>query len=376
MGIGCFLDLVRAAPLPACAVCRKGARIGFALRRKAAKKICFARRDTFLSTVTLLFNAVDLEGAARRSGDIFFAPLRLCAKVNPFKSVKSDAVCENINAKSARVLALGLNARIFILEIILDIDNLYGYISQMSMSPAFTPVPRQRSRHDGWSADKQSAFIDALSQYGIVRAAAEKVGMHAASAYKLREADGAESFSAAWDKALKTGMAQLVDIAMDRAIHGVAVPHFYKGEQVGERRWFDNKLLMFMMRHTAPQMFGRFAAEVDLAQRSDQDQAAAEARRLDQLTRAEALLAATEAELEELESSNCAGKDLDRALQARELSHQLLQRRDRLITIVAQLRQVDTAREAEASIDQLVAQGRYSARHGSIFKRQLRAGAP
>ena len=242
----------------------------------------------------------------------------------------------------------------------------------MSISPAFTPVPRQRIRHDGWSADKQNAFIEALAQYGIVRAAAEKVGMHPASAYKLREADGAESFAAAWDKALKTGMAQLVDIAMDRAIHGVAVPHFYKGEQVGERRWFDNKLLMFMMRHTAPQMFGRFAAEVDLAQRSEREQAQAEAKRLDQLSRAEALLAATEAELEAIEAESAPEKGLE----ARDLQYQLVQRRDRLVTIVAQLRQVDTAREAEASIDQLVAQGRYSARHGAIFKRQLRAGGP
>jgi hypothetical protein len=242
----------------------------------------------------------------------------------------------------------------------------------MSNASDFTPVPRQRSRHDGWSAAKQRAFIDALGQHGIVRAAAEKVGMHPASAYRLREAEGAASFDAAWAKALKTGMAQLVDIAMDRAIHGVAVPRFYKGEQVGEARWYDNKLLMFMMRHTSPQMFGRFAAEVDLAQRSDREQAEAEARRLDQLARAEALLAATDAELAEVEAGGPAAK----GLAARELEHQLVQRRDRLVTIVAQLRQVDTAREAEASIDQLVAQGRYSARHGAIFKRQLGGAGP
>lgn len=155
----------------------------------------------------------------------------------------------------------GIKARV---EKNLDINNLYGYIEQMSIAPHFTPVPRQRSRHDGWSAEKQHDFIMALAEYGIVRAAAEKIGMNAASAYKLREADGAESFAAAWDKALKTGMAQLVDIAMDRAIHGVAVPHFYKGEQVGERRWFDNKLLMFMMRQTMTRRFGPDASKYDL----------------------------------------------------------------------------------------------------------------
>lgn len=248
--------------------------------------------------------------------------------------------------------------------------NLYGYTGHMSITPSFTPVPRQRSRHDGWSAEKQVAFVEALAQHGIVRAAAEKVGMHPASAYRLRDAEGAESFAAAWDKALKTGMAQLCDIAMDRAINGVAVPHFYKGQQVGEHRWFDNRLLMFMLRHTNPQRFGRYSADVDMSERADREQAEAEAKRLDQLARAEALLAATEAELAEIE----AGNSTEAGLEARHLQHELVQRRDRLISIVHQLRAVDTAREAEASIDQLVAAGRYSTRHGAIFKRQLQVG--
>lgn len=288
------------------------------------------------------------------------------------KSDKSDALCKNTNRKDSCRCVSGVGMGETTLVKNLDINNLYGYILSMSIATAFTPVARQRSRHDGWSADKQSAFIDALSHYGIVRAAAEKVGMNAASAYKLREADGAASFAAAWDAALKTGMAQLVDIAMDRAINGIAVPRFYKGEQVGEARWFDNKLLMFMMRHTSPQMFGRFAADEALSRQSEQEQARAEAVRLDQLTRAEALLAATMAELEELESESSVKKGLE----SRDQEQQLIQRRDRLVAIVAQLRQVDTAREAEASIDQLVAEGRYSARHGSIFKRQLRGAGP
>lgn len=242
----------------------------------------------------------------------------------------------------------------------------------MSIAPSFTPVPRQRSRHDGWSAEKQRAFIAALAEYGIVRAAAEKVGVHPASAYRLREVEGAQSFADAWDKALKIGAAQLVDIAVERAIHGVSVPHYYKGQQIGEHRWYDNRLLMFLLQHGSPQRFGRYAAEVDMAERAEREQAEAEARRLEQLERAEMLLAATEAELEEIEASTSS----ECGLEARNLQHQLIQRRDRLISIVAQLRNVDTAREAEASIDQLVAAGRYSARQGATFKRQLHIGGP
>jgi hypothetical protein len=242
----------------------------------------------------------------------------------------------------------------------------------MSINLPFTPVPRQRERHDGWSAQKQADFIEALSATGMVLRAAEKVGMNAASAYRLREAEGAESFAKAWDAALRIGSAQLADIAMDRAINGIAIPHYYKGEKVGEHRWYDNKLLMFMLRHTNSQKFGPHSAELDLAERIAREEAAAEAKRLEQLERAEALLAQTEAELEELETAGSVATGLE----ARTVKHQLEQRRDRLAAIIAQLRQVDSVHAAEASIDQCVAQGRYSARHGAIFKKQLRGGGP
>lgn len=249
----------------------------------------------------------------------------------------------------------------------IDIMNLYGYIARMSIDPAFTAVPRQRQRHDGWTAQRQRAFIDALGEYGMVRAAAEKVGMSAASAYRLREADGAASFAAAWDRALRRGMANLVDIAMDRAVNGTPVPHFYKGQQVGEARFYDNRLLMFMLRHAVPQTFGRYAPETELAERAERAQAETEAKRLEQLERAEALLAGIESVLEEIAASH--------PQMEADAQHDLVQKRDRLISIIEQLRHVDTVRAAEASIDQLVATGRYSQRHGNIFKARLHKSA-
>jgi len=43
--------------------------------------------------------------------------------------------------------------------------------------PAFTPVPRKCPRHDGWTADRQARFIEALADLGSVRAAAHAVNM-------------------------------------------------------------------------------------------------------------------------------------------------------------------------------------------------------
>ena len=37
--------------------------------------------------------------------------------------------------------------------------------------PDFTPVPRQRMRRGGWSAERQRAFIELLAETGSVRAA-------------------------------------------------------------------------------------------------------------------------------------------------------------------------------------------------------------
>ena len=41
--------------------------------------------------------------------------------------------------------------------------------------PAFTPVPRLKARHNGWSAAVQLAFIEALAETGSVEAACRRV---------------------------------------------------------------------------------------------------------------------------------------------------------------------------------------------------------
>ncbi|GAB5348881.1 hypothetical protein [Alteriqipengyuania sp. 357] len=50
----------------------------------------------------------------------------------------------------------------------------------------FRPVPL-RARRDGWSPWRQCAFLAQLYFTGSVAAAARRVGMSRASAYRLRE---------------------------------------------------------------------------------------------------------------------------------------------------------------------------------------------
>ncbi|MEO1220834.1 MAG: hypothetical protein AAFY42_05715 [Pseudomonadota bacterium] len=123
--------------------------------------------------------------------------------------------------------------------------------------PAFTPVPRQTSRHDGWTEERQHAFIEALADTGSVAAACKRVDMSQPGAYYLRRQKGAESFREAWRKALDLGVQQLEDVAMDRALNGVDVPVYSYGELIGTRKSYNDRLLMFMLRNRAPERFGK-----------------------------------------------------------------------------------------------------------------------
>ena len=62
-----------------------------------------------------------------------------------------------------------------------------------------------RTRHDGWTAERQALFIAALRLGCSVTRAADAAGMSRKSAYALRRRSAAARFAAAWDLALRQG---------------------------------------------------------------------------------------------------------------------------------------------------------------------------
>jgi hypothetical protein len=109
---------------------------------------------------------------------------------------------------------------------------------------AFEPVPSRR-RHDGWTPERQRAFVLALAKIGIVSAAAAAVGMSRKSAYALLERAGPESgFARAWAEAQASGRTHVEFSAIDAALHGREVPYFYRGRQCGVRRVYNDRLLI------------------------------------------------------------------------------------------------------------------------------------
>jgi hypothetical protein len=133
---------------------------------------------------------------------------------------------------------------------------------------AFDAVP-VRGRHDGWTPLRQHDFIAALAESGCVAEACAAVRMSAVSAYKLRARPDASAFRQAWDVALDYAIRRLGDAALSRALHGVARPVFYQGEQIGERRHFDEKLTMFLLRYRDPVRYGAWLDSMEARRHPD-----------------------------------------------------------------------------------------------------------
>ncbi|MEP9402641.1 hypothetical protein [Sphingomonas sp. VNH70] len=121
----------------------------------------------------------------------------------------------------------------------------------------WVPV-RRRPRADGWTEERQRAFIEALADMGSVDRAARSVGMTRVGAYALRRAPGSEGFARAWDAAVAQAVNMLVDVAFERAVHGTEEVVFDRdGRRCGVRHRNSDRLLMFLLAAHYPDRYGR-----------------------------------------------------------------------------------------------------------------------
>lgn len=101
----------------------------------------------------------------------------------------------------------------------------------------FTPVPLDRVRKRGWSAERQRAFIAVLARTGIVRVAAASVGMTARSAYQLAaRVDYTHPFIQAWDLAIDRARETAGSAALNGVLDPERRPILRRGQVVG---WTD-----------------------------------------------------------------------------------------------------------------------------------------
>jgi hypothetical protein len=106
------------------------------------------------------------------------------------------------------------------------------------MDQPTTPIVR----HDGWTRERQALFLDCLAERGNVRLACARAGMSPEAAYRLRRRDAL--FARGWAVALVLAREHSGQALGDRALDGVEEEVWYRGEVVGTRRRYDNRLLL------------------------------------------------------------------------------------------------------------------------------------
>lgn len=98
-----------------------------------------------------------------------------------------------------------------------------------------------------WTRERQAEFLRQLAASHCVSRAARAVGMSRQSAYRLRNRLKGEPFDIAWACAFRRQFDALAETALDRALNGVEVPHYYKGELVGTHRAFNETLTVALL---------------------------------------------------------------------------------------------------------------------------------
>lgn len=99
-----------------------------------------------------------------------------------------------------------------------------------------------------WTNRKMAEFLRTLAATHSVSEAAKAVGMSRQSAYKLRSRLQGKAFDVAWNNAFSQSYVNLPYAALERALNGIEVPHYYKGELIGMSRRYDERLTVALLK--------------------------------------------------------------------------------------------------------------------------------
>jgi hypothetical protein len=89
------------------------------------------------------------------------------------------------------------------------------------MTKAAADYRTDAPRVDGWTPERQAAFLMALAQTGLVSCACEMAEMSASSAYALRREPRGAAFHLGWQAAHLIARDRLEDVLLEAAISGV-----------------------------------------------------------------------------------------------------------------------------------------------------------
>ena len=152
--------------------------------------------------------------------------------------------------------------------------NQIGYHSLMTEPSSTSAAPSFGNLPERWCKARMADFLRALGATHCVASAARSVGMSRQSAYRLRARLKGQPFDIAWEAAFQHRYDALHQVALERALHGVEVPVFNMGEQIGTRRHFDERLTVHLLsarNRLGAQRLGRYTVESEFwSERWDQ----------------------------------------------------------------------------------------------------------
>jgi hypothetical protein len=128
------------------------------------------------------------------------------------------------------------------------------------------PPPVHVRKGDRWNKPKMAEFLRQLAATQSVSAAASSVGMTRSSAYRLRNRLKGQPFDIAWEVAFRHGYDNLAHSALELALEGEEVPHYYQGELKSTHRKRNPQLivqLLKMRNRVGVPMLGRFGAAAE-----------------------------------------------------------------------------------------------------------------
>jgi hypothetical protein len=113
---------------------------------------------------------------------------------------------------------------------------------------AALPAPLTASRRaDGWSPDRQRAFLEGIADGQSVEAACRAVGLSVASAYAFRRRAAGAAFALGWRAAILVARDIIADRLLARALEGQEESWTRADGSIGTRRRFDNRLAMALL---------------------------------------------------------------------------------------------------------------------------------
>jgi hypothetical protein len=120
----------------------------------------------------------------------------------------------------------------------------------MKHEPIPTPPSPDEPPANGprWTPRKMAEFLRALAATHSVSAAAKTVGMSRQSAYDLRSRLKGKAFDVGWDQAFHRSYSNLPYAALDRAINGTEVKHYFRGKLIGTSRRYDERLTVALLK--------------------------------------------------------------------------------------------------------------------------------